>query len=146
MDDKVLEGFLRQQLSEGMALAEGSDVLELRPENLDLPQEYLAVFHLRSFTRDAAGIGEAHDHLVHFRFPDDYLIRADPFLVLTYLAPPSIFHPNIRPPAICPGHIYPGMSLVELLLQVADIIAYRKRTVSEHDCLNVREVETEEQT
>jgi hypothetical protein len=89
--------------------------------------------------RTASGdVTEANRFAVGIAFPHDYLRRADPFQVLTWLGPRNVFHPNIsdRAPFICVGRIAPGMPLVDLIYQLHEIITFNKATVCEDDALN----------
>ena len=80
----------------------------------------------------------ANEFHVGIHFPSDYLRRADPRTVLTWLSPREVFHPNIRPEVglICSGHIQPGSGLVDLLYRLFEIITYRRVTMREDDALN----------
>jgi len=139
--DNVLEGFLRKQFDDAMALAEQSDLLELMP--LDPPplvRRYIAHFECTGLVRTPSGeVVEANQFAVGIAFPDDYLRRAEPSQVLTWLAPREVFHPNIssRGPFICVGRMGPGTTLVDLLFQIHEIITYNKATVREDDALNL---------
>jgi hypothetical protein len=138
--DKILEGFLHKQLEDGMALAAQSDLLDLMP--LDPPplvRHYLACFHCTGLIRNPSGeIVEANEFAVGIAFPDDYLRCAEPSQVLTWLSPREVFHPNIssRGPFICVGRMGPGVTLVDLLYQVHEIITFNKATVDERNALN----------
>ena len=81
---------------------------------------------------------EASRFEVGIWFPSDYLRRAEPWEVLTWLGPRRVFHPNIsdRMPVICVGRLAPGTWLVDLLYQVFEIISYQKVTMREDDALN----------
>ena len=116
MADKVLEGFLRNQLDEGMALAAESDVLQLLPAPGRPPSRFVARFATVGLVEGArGGVEEAEGFDVGIAFPPDYLRRADVREVLTYLGPHRRpWHPNVRPPFIC-LHVRPGMPLVDLL-------------------------------
>ena len=136
--DPVFEGFLKTQLEQGLALAAESDILSLRPvEGEPALRRFVTRFRCRGLTRERDGtIRESSDFLVGITFPRDYLRRVDPAEVLTILHPLNIWHPNIMGPAVCVGHITPGMSLVNLLYQVFEILTYHKVTMREDDALN----------
>ena len=139
MTDKVLAAFLARQSEEGMALAAASDLLELVPVDGAPPQRYLADFRCRGLVQTESGeIVTADRFVVGVWFPDDYLRRADPFQVLTWLEPGCIFHPNVssNAPLICIGRLAPGTSLVDLLYRCFEIITYSKVTMREDDALN----------
>jgi hypothetical protein len=138
--DPVFEAFLRRQYEEGMALADSSDLLRLCPMSWPLPQRYIAEFRCKGLIRDRDGaIREADFFEVGIWFPSDYLRRANPFEVLTWLGPRNVFHPNISDsfPVICVGRLDPGASLVDILYQCFEIITYNKVTMREDDALNL---------
>jgi hypothetical protein len=135
----MFEGFLRRQLEEGSALARDSDLLHLIPRPEDPPQSYVARYCCTGLVRnDRNEVIEARDFAVGVWFPQDYLRRAEPFQVLTWLGPRNVFHPNIsdRAPVICIGRLTPGTGLVDILYQVFEIITYNKLTMREDDALN----------
>ena len=138
MTDRVLETFLSRQLDEGLALAGESDLLQLLP--LGEPADrFVAAFTCTGLVQQASDrIVEAAHFEVGIWFPSDYLRRAEPFRVLTWLGPRNIWHPNIAAdaPVICVGRLAPGTSLVDLLYQVFEIITWNKVTMREDDALN----------
>jgi hypothetical protein len=139
MTDHILSGFLRRQYEEGMALAVDSDLLTLIPLEGDPPQRYIAEYRCTGLTRTSSGeIAEANRFAVGIWFPDDYLRHAEPFQVLTWLAPRNVWHPNIssQAPIVCPGRLVAATSLVEILWQIFEIITYNKVTMREDDALN----------
>ena len=141
MRDKIFEAFLVQQFAEGLDLARSSDVLKLIPmPGGDPPSRYIAHFKGRKgLVRDDRGDIVEFDHFaVGIWFPDDYLRAADPFVVVTWLQPSEIFHPNIcsGAPVICLGHLAPGTPLVDILYRCFEIITYARVTMQEHDALN----------
>jgi hypothetical protein len=140
MTDEILAGFLERQLAEGMALAAESDVLTLLPIGGPLPQRYLADFRCRGLVRLESGAVVEADHFVlGVVFDDNYLRDADPFRVLTCLAPPGIYHPNVTPgaPFICVGPVTPGTPLVDLLYRSFEVFTYQRVTMREDNALNV---------
>jgi len=54
--------------------------------------------------------------------------------LLTWLHPSSVWHPNIRAPWICVGHVPPGVELTDLVYQVFEMISFHRWTP--HDPLN----------
>ena len=138
MRDKILAAFLGKQHDEAMALADASDLLDLTA--LEGPDEdrhrYIAEFRCAGLVNTNQGVVEAHHFALGIWFPADYLVRVDPFAVLTWFEPLAVFHPNIRPPFVCVGRIAPGTPLVDLLYQVFEIITYTKVTMREDDALN----------
>lgn len=138
--DKILGAYLQRQYEQGMQLDGESDLLELLPlEGPPAPQHYVARFRCKGLVRTSEGeVREADEFLVGVFFPDDYLRRADPPQVLSWLGPRNVFHPNIsdRAPFICVGRLAPGTPLVDILYQCFEIITYQKATVREDDALN----------
>jgi hypothetical protein len=141
MQDKIFEGFLQRQYEEGMALADGSDLLELYParnEDGGPPQDYLARFRCKGLIRYEGEVLEWDCFEILIYFPTDYLRTANAYQVLSWSYPKQVFHPNIsdKSPFICIGRLAPGTSLVDLLFQCWEIITYNKVTMREDDALN----------
>ena len=137
MDDRVLEAFLNRQHDEGMALADGSDLLDLIPLGGPCSQLYVAMFCCKGLVRSSSGeIEEAGRFELGIWFPSDYLRRAAPQEVVSWFGPPEVFHPNIRAPYICIGRLAPGTGLVDILYQCFEIITFNKVTMREDDALN----------
>jgi hypothetical protein len=139
MSDDIRRGFLERQRDEGLALAAASDLLTLIPLDGDPPERYVAEFRCRGLVRSPLGaIREADRFAVGIWFPDDYLHRADAFQVLTWLAPRTVWHPNIsdQAPFVCPGALTAGTSLVSILYQLFEIITWAKVTMHEGNALN----------
>ncbi len=136
--DRIFDSFLAHQLREGLALSRASDLVEIVPADDELPSRYLARFHCKGLVKRGSTVEVASRFEVGIRFPPDYLRRADPNGVLTWLGPRNVFHPNIsdRVPVICVGPFQPGMSLVDLIYQVYEVISYQKVTMREDDALN----------
>lgn len=137
MPDKMLETFLRRQYDEGMALARGSDLLDLVPVGPPPHQRYVARFFCKGLCRSADGnVVEASYAEVGIAFPDDYLRHSDPYQILVWLGPRNVWHPNIsdKAPLICLGRLGPGTRLTDILYQLFEIVTYQKYTT--HDALN----------
>jgi len=137
--DRIYESFLARQYEEGMALAAASDLVDLRPVDGPPPSRYLARFRCKGLVRGADGrVQEADRFEVGIWFPSDYLRRADPWEVLTWLGPRRVFHPNISDwaPLICVGRLQPGTPLVDLVYQCFEIVTWQKMTMREDDALN----------
>lgn len=138
MSDAVYDAFLRRQQEEGAALARESRVLDLLPFG-DPADRFMARFTCRGLVRHASGaIEEAEEFGVGIWFPSDYVRRANPFEVLTWLGPRNVWHPNISDtlPLICIGRLVPGTSLADLLYQCWELITWNKATIREDDALN----------
>jgi hypothetical protein len=137
--DPIFASFLRRQQEEGEALARTSDLVELLPIDGPPARRYVARFRCTGLVRPPGGAPrEASLFDVGIWFPSDYLRRADPFQVLTWLGPPHVFHPNIsaQAPFLCVGRLAPGTGLVDLLYQCFEIITFNKVTMREDDALN----------
>ena len=136
MSDAVYDAFLGRQLEEATALACQSDVLDLLAFG-NPADRFIARFTCRGLVRQPSGaIEEAEDFAVGIWFPSDYLRRANPFEVLTWLGPRQAWHPNISDtqPIICVGRLVPGTGLVDILMQVWEQITWRKFNLA--DALN----------
>ncbi len=136
IQDPILTSFLTRQFEQIRELASQSDVVEILQHGPPPPEHYILRFHCKGLVQTPDGIAEAQWFDVGFRFPRDYLRRAQVPEVLTWLWPPNIFHPNVGFPFICVGDLHPGTELVDLVYRIYEIITYHKRTVSEHDALN----------
>lgn len=144
--DRILESFLERQLEEGMALAADSDRVDLMPlPGSQPPSRYLVSFQCTGLVLGTGGPAELDGRYdLGTWFPSDYLRRANPAQVITWLAPRGIWHPNIGPTPlsaahpiyVCPGHLSPGTPLVDLLYQCFEIITFNKVTMREDDALN----------
>jgi len=139
MRDNVYESFLARQREQGLALANASDLLELFPIGLEPFDHYIAEFRCKGLVKNESGsVEEADRFQVGIWFPADYLRRAEPFQVLTWLGPRQVFHPNIgdRAPFICIGRLAPATPLTDILYQCFEVITYNKVTMREDDALN----------
>lgn len=135
--DALFIPFLEKQEKEGRVLARASDLLQLAPlEYRDSPMAYLVRFRCLGLLHHAGQVVEHDDFLIGIRFPEDYLFRFDTAQVLTWLEPFDIWHPNIRPPFVCAGHMQPGTPLVDLVYQLYEIITYQNVEMREHNALN----------
>ena len=136
--DRVLENFLIRQREEGLALAQSSDLLELRPLDGPATRRYIATFTCRGLVKTGEGkLAVAERFGIGIHFLDDYLRHAETFQVLTWLGP-RIFHPNIADtaPWLCIGWLKPGTSLVDILMQTFEVITYNKFNPNEKNALN----------
>jgi hypothetical protein len=137
--NKMLETFLARQYEEGMALARASDLIDLRPIGPHPPSHYVVVFHCNGLMRAVDGkIVPMRESAAGIWFPDHYLTAADPYRILVWLDPPSVWHPNIsdRAPIVCLGRLGPGTRLVDLLFQLYEIVSWQRLSMDEHDALN----------
>jgi len=137
MEDTIRQSWLQEQYNEAMAFSRRSDVLSLAPVAGTPPYKYVARFECKGLIKTGKGIGIGDEHVVGIFFPQEYLrASCNPGQVLTWLGPQEEFHPNIRPPFCCVGHILPGMSLLSLLFQLYQMITWQRYTVDERDALN----------
>lgn len=139
MRDSILTGFLERQREEAAALCRDSDLVQVRPVDGPLPTRYVGQFHCRGLVRAHDGeIVEADRFAAGIWFPSDYLRRADPFEVVTWLGPANVFHPNIaeRLPVICIGRLTRGTPIADIVYRLFDIITYNNVTMVESDALN----------
>jgi hypothetical protein len=132
--DKITRSFFKTQQERALALSAESDVLDLHAFDL---QRYLARFHCKGLVRSEDGeIKEANCFDVGIWLPEDYIRVPVSPLVLTWLAPRAIFHPNVSPPLMCIGEIQSGTPLHDLLFRIFEVITYQNYTVVEHDALS----------
>lgn len=136
MHDLILKSFLEQQEADAIAIANDSDVLDLRPVGPRPYQRYLVGYTCRGLVRSAGKITECRRFEMGVYFPLHYIRHADVPEVLTWFGPTDVFHPNILFPFICPGRLKPGTTLVDILYQCFEIITYQKLTMNEADALN----------
>ena len=137
--DPIRDAFLACQYEEGMALAQSSDILRLTALDGRSLDKYVAEFRCTGLVRGSRGeVEEAGYFVVGIWFPLDYLRRAEPSQVLSWIGPRSVFHPNIsdKEPYICVGRLAPGTTLVDIVYQCFEIITYKKVTMREDDALN----------
>jgi hypothetical protein len=136
--DVVFRSFLARQFEEGMKLASSSDLLDLVSLGESPPDRYVAVFRCKGLVLSPQSVPvEADRFHVGIWFPSDYLRRADPFQVLTWLQPAEVFHPNIKSPAVCIGPIAPGTTLVNLLYRLFEVVTFREVTTIEDNALDL---------
>lgn len=121
MHDTVFEAFLDGQQQAAQQLNARSDVLRVRALGR---ARYILQFGCKGLlrTRSGVAVADAEFHL-GIRFLPDYLRSVNPLQVVTWLYPLEIWHPNVRPPVVCLGHIAPGTPLVDLAFQLYEMIA-----------------------
>jgi hypothetical protein len=143
--DRIFEAHLAWQHERAKALDRDSDLVDIVPapgEGMP-PQRYVAMFHSRGLVCNPGGrVTEASEFAVGIYFPHDYLRRGGAALdgltfdVISLLRPINVWHPNVRYPAICAGHLVPGMAIDEILTQVFEILTYQRKNMREDDSLN----------
>lgn len=135
--DRILASWLESQYEEAMRIAQRSSVLTLAPVDGAPPRRYLAKFQCNGLARTEQGVTVIDRHIVMISFPQRYLRTSpDPGQLVTWLEPVNAWHPNVRPPFVCLGHIPPGMSLSSLLYQLYQVITWNRFTPREDDALN----------
>jgi hypothetical protein len=134
MLDTIFALFLEHQLSEAMLLARESDLLAIDPVT---PQHIAVQLRCKGLVKNRSNaIVMANCFTIGIYIPSDFLRRANPYEVVTWLGPMDVFHPNIRPPAICIGHLTPGTPVTDIIYRVFQIITFQKVTMREDDALN----------
>ena len=134
MNDKIYAAFLMRQAEEGKALAQASDLIEIHPV---APQAFAVDLHCKGLICKAGeGVTTADSFRVGIWFPSDYLRRANPFEVVTWLQPSNVLHPNILAALSCIGRLVPATPLVDIIFRIFRIVAYQ--TVAMHDSLNLQ--------
>ncbi len=132
MIDKIYDAFLMRQHEEGMTLSRSSELIQVFPV---APQAFVVRLRCKGLVQTGdGGIATADRFELGVLFPADYLRRANPMEVLTWFGPAEVFHPNIRVPFICIGHLAPATPLEEIVVRAARIVAYQ--VYSMHDSLN----------
>src|SRR5271169_7257223 len=133
MSDKTYESFLRQQQVDALALAKASDVMTIMPEPSELPARYVAVYNARGLVQTGSGSIDSFDcFAAQIWMPPDYLLRAEPPEVFTYLGPhPRPWHPNVQPPYIC-IILRPGTPLVNLLYALYELWTWSLRATRDN--------------
>ncbi len=132
----IWESFLRHQYAEITELVANSDVVEILQHSPIPPDLYVLRFHCKGLVKTADGIEEADWFDVGIRFPEDYQRRVEVAEVVTVLWPPGIYHPNIRFPFMCLGHVHPGTDLKDLVYQIYEILSFNNYSVHEGNALN----------
>jgi hypothetical protein len=136
--DAVTRDFLMESYRELLQRRGGGALVEWASLGRTAPWLYRFTFKTCGLVRHEDGrIDPVERHVVALRFQPDYLRRADRFEMLRYLEPASPFHPNICPRtgAVC-VEIYPGESLVEIVVSLHDLLRWRLRQLAEQDALN----------
>jgi ubiquitin-protein ligase len=126
--DQIFERFLEENWRNAKDLADSSDILQLLPFG-NPPNAVLAQFNAACYIKTPSGIEVRKGFVVGFRFPENYLSLALPWEVLHFMTP-EVYHPNVRPPAICLGGaaLKPGTELRELLFRVYELVTYQRRS------------------
>ena len=129
---------MERQLEEGMALAAASDLLELEAYPVGSPS-FLATFRRPRHGATGGWVDRGGE-----LFPGRYLVPtrllaacrsvrdASMVWAAEHLAPEHLGHDA----ADLRGRLTPGMSLVDILYQIFELITFNKFTSLENDCLN----------
>jgi hypothetical protein len=127
-NEQFLTSWWEREFDDVQRLADKSDLLTIipSPQHMRL-RAFVAEFSCRGLVCLANGeIVEADHFAVGIRIPHDYLTRAEASEVVTVLEPCNWWHPNVRAPWICIGHMVPGLGLREIVWQLWEIITWRK--------------------
>jgi hypothetical protein len=131
--DTVFASFLEAQRNEALAMADASDILDIRVFG---PQHLLAGFSCKGLALDRDGsVVEVGRFEVGIFLHEGYLRRVHPGLLLTVYGPLNVWHPNVHGTAICIGAIDPGTSVVDLLHRVFEVLSYQNLGTREDDAL-----------
>jgi hypothetical protein len=130
-NDNILRDFLRENVKEGLALAEQSDLFRLTIGPGDPPSRLVAEFRCKGLCRDrdSGDVSETALFRVGLWFGPTYVRGpVDQARTLTWLGPREIWHPNISDiaPLICIGDIQPATPLTSLCYRIYDLIVYRR--------------------
>jgi hypothetical protein len=129
----IFASWLRVQHEEARALASASDALAVHAVDA---QRFVLEFSCCGLVQEDGEVRESDHCVVGVRFPDDYQRVVNPAEVLTWIAPRSFFHPNVRPPFLCIGDVAPSTSLVELIHRVYELVTWDNVTMDERNALN----------
>ena len=134
--DDVMTDFLRNTRDEFVSRSAQGGLLEHASLGLREPWLWRLTFHTRGLIRGVDGeVRPVERHVVALRFLPDYLRHVNKFQTLALLEPRDVFHPNLRPPAIC-LNIEPGMSLLEIAESLHRLFSWQVRQLAENDAFN----------
>ncbi len=142
MSDLVFDRFRARQLEEVERFSAQCSRLsceQVATGTTAAPDAVAVTLDCKYLVKDEVGVrlgrGPCHFGL---RMPSDYLRRTfdHPGQIVSLIAPTTVWHPNIRWPFFCLGHINPGTPLVELIVRVVDVLTFQRFTSVEKDALN----------
>ncbi len=138
MVDRILDGWLRNQLQEVIDLAASSDLVQILPLSGDPPKKYIVEFRCKGLVERDGQVVETNRFVAGIWFPPDYQRHVNPYQVITLLEPLNLWHPNYDPKqrVICIGNIPPGTPLTSIIYQLFEIFSYQRVTMREDDALN----------
>jgi hypothetical protein len=135
MNDPIYTSFLERQHAAAMELSRASDRVTIAPIHGRPPFGFLVAFDCHGLICEPDGtIAPAEHFAVGIQFPPDYLKRANPAQVLTFLGPESVWNPNIdgRIHQICLGRlIQPGTELIDIVTGVYELLIYKSINMNE---------------
>lgn len=135
--DRVEQDWFVTQNRERLSLNDQSDIVNLMPLDGMPPTTYRIEFHCNGLVRTAAGVEICDRHVFGIRFPSDYLRRGQSDVpIVTLIEPREFWHPNANWPFCCIGSVPPGMSLVNVVQQLFQIVTWQRFTPDEGDSLN----------
>ncbi len=138
MTNAVFEAFLQAQGEAARRLNAQCDTVVLHPADPLTPAaSYVAQFRCPCLAKaSGAALREIDVVEIGIRFTTQHLRVFDTVRALQVLAPRDLFHPNIIGPVMCVGHLAPGATLEEMVLQVYEVLTYQRVTMNETDALN----------
>jgi len=122
MQDKIFEAFLKRQTKRAWRSLDRAHLLELYPMGGDPPDRYVASVSMQGLMRSQNGDVVEADHFeVGIWFPSDYLRRAEPFQVLTWVVrlTCSTQISATKAPFICVGKLKPNTALADILISAS---------------------------
>jgi len=134
--DRIFTSWLMRQEADWADFAPKTDRVKVTPVGVGAPcRKYVAEFDCGGLVRQSDGaITRAEEFVIGIYFGDDHLRRVEPMQLVWLLSPTNVWHPNIKAPTVCLGHLRPAVGLIEILNQAYSILTYQN--VSPGDCLN----------
>lgn len=134
--DPILRKWLMNQERAWELFAPETDIVSLQGIREDgVCRRYIAEFRCNGLIRVPGHEPEVADLFgVGIYFGDNHLRKAEPLGMCWLLGPENTFHPNIRHPIVCPGHVWTGITLKDLVYQVYSILTYQNMSLD--DCLS----------
>jgi len=137
--DGILQKFLRWNLEDATRFVSESDIVQIEPLPAPrgcAPDHYIAEFACKGLVKEGSEIRVGDRFRVGIAFSRDYLVAPPNVARMLTVLTPNIWHPNVAEiaPLVCIGNITPGMTLVDLLYQLYELLSWQK--ISTHDALN----------
>ncbi len=124
--DRILASWLRRQESDWQAFADQTDLVIIIPDDAESPcRRFVAQFMCKGLIRQLNGeIVEADHFVAGIYFGEDHLRQINP-VQMVWMLTPNVWHPNVYGPALCTGHLRPGVGLIDILYQIHSILTYQ---------------------